>query len=163
MAAFRSGEAKVLVATVVVEVGIDVPNATVMVVENAERFGLSQLHQLRGRIGRGEHKSFCLLFGKPTTEEAAKRLSVLVETSDGFKIAEEDLKLRGPGEFIGTRQHGLPELLFADIIADWKLLGAARQDAFEAVAADPALRGNPRLREMVVSKYGGRLDLTEVG
>jgi ATP-dependent DNA helicase RecG len=163
MKAFRSGAARILVATVVIEVGIDIPNASIMVIENAERFGLSQLHQLRGRIGRGRHKSFCLLFGEPSTEEASKRLTVMAETSDGFRIAEEDLKLRGPGEFIGTRQHGLPEFRFADIIADWSILRSAREDAFELVQTDPTLKRNPKLYERVLEKYKGRLDLIEVG
>jgi len=163
MRAFRSGKARVLVATVVIEVGIDIPNAGIMVVENAERFGLSQLHQLRGRIGRAHHKSYCLLFGEPATDEAARRLKAMTETSDGFRIAEEDLKLRGPGEFIGTRQHGLPEFRFADIVEDWRLLQSAREDAFELVSLDPLLKRNTRLYETVVDRYRGKLDLIEVG
>jgi len=163
MRAFRSRKAHVLVATVVIEVGIDIPNASIMVVENAERFGLSQLHQLRGRIGRGAHRSWCLLFGEPATDEARKRLEIMAATSDGFRIAEEDLKLRGPGEFFGTRQHGLPEFRFADIIDDWKLLVAAREDAFELVRGDPGLRRHPSLRRRVLENYGGRLDLVEAG
>ena len=163
MKAFRAGRARILVATVVIEVGIDIPNASIMVIENAERFGLSQLHQLRGRIGRGRHKSYCLLFSEPSTEEAAARLKVMAETSDGFRIAEEDLKLRGPGEFFGTRQHGLPELKFADIVADWNLLRSAREDAFELVSIDPLLKRNPGLYAKVLENYKGRLDLIEVG
>ena len=163
MTAFRAGKVRVLVATVVIEVGIDIPNATIMVVENAERFGLSQLHQLRGRIGRGAQKSFCLLFGEPKTDEAERRLQVMTETSDGFKIAEEDLKLRGPGEFFGTRQHGLPEFRFANIIDDWKLLQSAREDAFELVSLDPLLKRHALLYKAVLEKYKGQLDLVEVG
>ncbi len=163
MKAFRAGRARILVATVVIEVGIDIPNASIMVIENAERFGLSQLHQLRGRIGRGRHKSYCLLFGEPKSDDASKRLKVMTETSDGFRIAEEDLKLRGPGEFFGTRQHGLPELRFADIVEDWALLRSAREDAFELVRLDPTLKRNPRLYARVLENYRGRLDLIEVG
>jgi len=163
MKAFRDGRARVLVATVVIEVGIDIPNASIMVVENAERFGLSQLHQLRGRIGRGAHKSYCLLFGEPETDEAKRRLKVMVETSDGFKIAEEDLKLRGPGEFFGTRQHGLPEFRFADIIEDWNILRSAREDAFEIVATDPLLKNHAILYRTVLGKFANRIDLVEVG
>jgi ATP-dependent DNA helicase RecG len=160
---FRSGKARILVATVVIEVGIDIPNASIMVVENAERFGLSQLHQLRGRIGRGRHRSYCLLFGEPRTDDARRRLEVMAETTDGFRIAEEDLKLRGPGEFFGTRQHGLPEFAFADLIEDWKLLQAAREDAFAVVEEDPGLARHPVLRARVHESYGGRLDLAEAG
>jgi len=163
MRAFRSRKAHVLVATVVIEVGIDIPNASIMVIENAERFGLSQLHQLRGRIGRGSHRSYCLLFGEGSTEEARKRLEIMASTSDGFRIAEEDLKLRGPGEFFGTRQHGLPEFKFADIIEDWKLLLAAREDAFELVRSDPGLRRHPAIMHRVLENYRGRLDLVEAG
>jgi ATP-dependent DNA helicase RecG len=163
MKAFRTGAAKVLVATIVIEVGIDIPNASIMVVENAERFGLSQLHQLRGRIGRGKHKSYCLLFGEPKTEDAQKRLEAITETSDGFRIAEEDLKLRGPGEFFGTRQHGLPEFRFANIIDDWKLLQSAREDAFELVPLDPLLKKHPALHKAVFERFADQLDLVEVG
>jgi ATP-dependent DNA helicase RecG len=163
MSAFRSGKARILVATVVIEVGIDIPNASIMVIENAERFGLSQLHQLRGRIGRGRHRSYCILFGEPATDEAAKRLEVMAATSDGFRIAEEDLKIRGPGEFFGTRQHGLPEFRFADIIEDWKILNAAREDAFELVRQDASLGGHRELHRRVLARYGGELDLFETG
>jgi len=130
---FREGRIQILVSTIVIEVGIDVPNATVMVIEHAERFGLSQLHQLRGRIGRGAEESHCLLFGNPGTPEGEERLKVISRTSDGFKIAEEDLRLRGPGEFFGTRQHGLPELKVANLVDDYALLRLARQDAFSIV------------------------------
>ena len=128
-----------LVATVVIEVGIDVPNAAIMVIENAERFGLSQLHQLRGRIGRGQFKSTCVLVSDAQNEEAKKRLRVMCETTDGFKIAEEDLKQRGPGDFLGSRQHGLPELKLANIITDTKILYAAQKQAEDILLADPEL------------------------
>jgi ATP-dependent DNA helicase RecG len=126
---FRDGRIRVLVATSLVEVGIDNPNATLMVIEHAERFGLSQLHQLRGRIGRGEKESYCFLFGDPTTEEGKRRLRILAKTTDGFKIAEEDLRLRGPGDFLGTRQSGLPFFKIADLLRDVTLLKAARREA----------------------------------
>lgn len=128
---FRAGRAPLLVSTQVVEVGVDVPNASVMVVESAERYGLAQLHQLRGRIGRGRHPSFCLLLALADTE----RLQILAATEDGFRIAEEDLRLRGPGEFLGTRQHGMPDLRVADLARDAAILKEAREDAFAAVEA----------------------------
>ena len=139
MRSFVEGEINILVSTTVIEVGVDVPNASVMVIENAERFGLAQLHQMRGRVGRGDYESFCILIGKPGSEEAGKRLEVLAQTSDGFQIAEEDLELRGPGEFFGTRQHGIPELKLANIAGDMKLLEIARKEAFEVLLQDPAL------------------------
>ncbi len=165
MADFRSRKYNVLVATVVVEVGIDIPNATVMLVEHADRFGLAQLHQLRGRIGRGEKTSYFLPFADPRSDEARKRLEVIASTSDGFRIAEEDLRLRGPGEFFGTRQHGLPELRVGDIVADYPLLRMARKDAFELVAADPELRDpkHVNLREALMRKFKDRLELINVG
>lgn len=126
---FRSGELDLLVSTTVVEVGLDVANASVMVIENAERFGLAQLHQLRGRVGRGENQSYCILIGNPGTEEGRQRLRVMTQSSDGFQIAEEDLKLRGPGEFFGTKQHGLPDLKVANLIKDQKLISYSRQEA----------------------------------
>lgn len=127
---FRKGHVQVLVATTVIEVGVNIPNATVMLIEGAERFGLAQLHQLRGRIGRGNYQSYCLLMGNPKTQEGKARLAIMTNTSDGFKIAEQDLKLRGPGDFFGTRQHGLPELKVADLVKDTTLLQWAREDAF---------------------------------
>ena len=130
MAKFKSGETKVLVATTVIEVGVDVPEATIMVVEHAERFGLAQLHQLRGRVGRGSAKSTCLLIYQPPLGETAKaRLKTLRETDDGFVIAEEDLRLRGAGRMLGARQSGLPEFRLADLSAHAELLAAARDDA----------------------------------
>ena len=140
MAAFAGGQAQILVATTVIEVGVDVPNAAVMVVENADRFGLSQLHQLRGRVGRGSHQSYCILFEGAGGETARQRLAALCKTNDGFKIAEEDLKLRGPGDFFGARQHGLPELKIADFAENMDVLHAARQAAQETLAADPLLQ-----------------------
>ena len=151
MAAFHRGELDVLVSTTVVEVGVDVPNASLMIVENAERFGLSQLHQLRGRVGRGRHESFCVLMTASRSEAARERLRALCATNDGFQIAEEDLRLRGPGDFFGKRQHGLPQLKVADFAADMELLKEARAAAEELVAADPELKrpAHRLLRERV--------------
>jgi len=165
MTAFRDRRIHLLVSTVVVEVGIDVPNATVMVVEHAERFGLAQLHQLRGRIGRGEHASHCLLFADARSAEARRRLQVLTDTSDGFRIAEEDLKMRGPGEFFGTLQHGLPRLRIADLAQDIALARRARDDAFALVDRDPALRGDAGrlLGEGIERQFGDSLRLVEIG
>ena len=139
MAAFTAGEADILVATTVVEVGVDVPNAVVMIIENADRFGLSQLHQLRGRVGRGEHLSYCILFNDSDGDISNKRLDIMKETNDGFKIAEEDLKLRGPGDFFGSRQHGLPEMRIANFATDMKLLKEAQNAAERLLTADPKL------------------------
>jgi len=130
---FRDGKINILVSTVVIEVGIDVPNASVMVIEHAERYGLAQLHQLRGRIGRGAHQSFCLLFGDFTTSEAEQRLKIMEETNDGFRIAEEDLRIRGPGEFLGIKQSGLPEFKIANLAIDFNILKIARSDAQKTI------------------------------
>jgi ATP-dependent DNA helicase RecG len=141
MEAFADGPVDLLVATTVIEVGVDVPTATVMVVEHAERFGLAQLHQLRGRIGRGDRPSVCLLaYAKPLTETARARLSIMRETDDGFRIAEEDLRLRGAGELLGTRQSGLPEFRLADLAVHADLLAAARDDAALILETDPELQ-----------------------
>ncbi len=140
MAAFRQGKLDVLVATSVIEVGVDVPNAVVMMVENAERFGLSQLHQLRGRVGRGPEQASCLLLTNSQTPEVIDRLKVLERTTDGFEIAREDLHRRGPGELTGTRQHGLPDVRMADLLAETAVLAEAREDAFALIAADPQLQ-----------------------
>ena len=139
MAAFAAGERDILVSTTVVEVGVDVPNANLMVVENAERFGLSQLHQLRGRVGRGTAKSWCILLSDSDSEDTRRRLKVLTETNDGFKISEEDLRLRGPGDFFGQRQHGLPTLKAADLSCDMRLLDEAQSAASTLLDADPTL------------------------
>ena len=163
MAAFRTGNVHVLVCTTVVEVGLDVPNATVMAIEHADHYGLSQLHQLRGRIGRGEHASHCLLM--VDEPEASDKLAVLADTSDGFRIAEEDLKRRGPGEFLGTRQHGLPTLAVGDFTHDIQLLMEARHDAFKLVESDPTLAKRPhaRLRKAVTERYAHVIELASIG
>jgi ATP-dependent DNA helicase RecG len=139
MRMFQKNELQILVATTVIEVGVDVPNATVMVIEHAERFGLAQLHQLRGRIGRGAAKSYCILMtGGKVTEEGEHRLDAMVKTSDGFQIAELDLELRGPGEFFGTRQAGMPDFRVANIIRDRQLLEAAKLEAAAVIAGPDA-------------------------
>jgi ATP-dependent DNA helicase RecG len=140
MGRFKAGDLQLLVSTTVVEVGVDVPEATVMVVEHAERFGLSQLHQLRGRVGRGSRPSSCFLMaGGERGEEAAARLSVMEKTADGFRIAEEDLRIRGPGDFAGVRQSGIPDLVFADLVRDASILTLAKETAAELHRDDPAL------------------------
>jgi ATP-dependent DNA helicase RecG len=151
MTAFRAGEIQVLLSTSVIEVGVDVPNATVMLIENAERFGLAQLHQLRGRIGRGEHPSYCVLVGEPKSVESWRRLRIMEETSDGFRIAEEDFKIRGPGNIFGTEQSGLPPLRFASLETDYELLTQARNDAARFIREDPTLAPWPGLREKMQS------------
>ena len=140
MLKFKSGETQLLISTVVIEVGVDVPNAVIMVIENAERFGLSQLHQLRGRVGRGQAKSTCILVTDATSDETMARMKIMCETTDGFKIADEDLKLRGPGDFFGTRQHGLPKLRIADILTDTKILMQTQELAKDIMSIDKDFR-----------------------
>jgi len=162
---FRTGRVQVLVATVVIEVGLDVPEATVMIIEHAERFGLAQLHQLRGRVGRGRFGGHCILFSSKLTPEARARIDVMVRTTDGFEIAEEDLRLRGPGQFFGTRQTGLCELRIADLARDMKLLETAREDAFSAVSKDPRLK-KPQIqaaKRKMLALYAERLEIGHVG
>jgi ATP-dependent DNA helicase RecG len=165
MQQFRDHELDLLVSTLVIEVGVDVPNATLMLIEHAERFGLAQLHQLRGRISRGTVAGECFLFTGVLTDEAKQRLRAICRTSDGFALAEEDARLRGLGEFFGTRQHGLGELRFGDLLQDQELLETARRDAFELVAGDAALRRpeHQALRAAVLTRYGKTLELAEVG
>ena len=165
MMAFRAGTIDVLVATTVIEVGIDVPNASVMVIEQAERFGLAQLHQLRGRVGRGTVESHCILLSDARGEEAQARLNTLVRTQNGFEIAEMDLKLRGPGEFFGSRQHGLPRFKLADLNKELELLAKARDDAKELLAGDPNLSWpqHRALRAALVKEFGETLGLALVG
>jgi len=165
MAAFARGDMQVMVSTVVVEVGIDVPNATVMLVLHAERFGLAQLHQLRGRIGRGAGQAYCLLCSAAQSDEARQRLAIMCETTDGFRIAEEDLRLRGTGELFGTRQHGLPDVRIGDFTEDIETLERARDDAAELVAGDPRLEKpeHAALRRRMLDLYRDRLSLIGIG
>ncbi len=149
MEQFRLGELDILVSTTVIEVGVDVPNSTVMVIENADRFGLAQLHQLRGRVGRGAEQSYCLLLSDSRTDTTRQRLEILTKTNDGFVVAEKDLEIRGPGEFLGTRQSGLPDLLLADLLNDAEILELARKAAVEVINADPELEKHPALKERV--------------
>jgi len=164
MDGFRKGKIDVLVSTVVIEVGMDIPNATVMVIEGADRFGLAQLHQLRGRIGRGASKSYCFLFSDTENEPARSRLELMSRTRDGFEIAEHDLRFRGPGELFSTRQHGLPDLKIANIIDDYELLTMARKDAFKMVESDPMLTKpeHKNIRFAVVSRFAESLGLADV-
>jgi ATP-dependent DNA helicase RecG len=164
MRRFREGRTHVLVSTIVVEVGVDVPNATLMMVLDAERFGLSQLHQLRGRIARGSYPGYCFLFASPRTADASERLEAVASTSDGFRIAEEDLRIRGPGEFLGTRQHGLPELRVADLIRDVELISEARRDAIAIVLADPELQlpEHQPLKQAMLDRFGEALELAQI-
>lgn len=164
MADFRSRKFDILVSTVVIEVGVDVPNATIMVIEGADRFGLAQLHQLRGRIGRGQNKSYCFLFSEAESEAAKSRLELMTRCNDGFEIAEQDLRLRGPGELFSTRQHGLPDLKIANIIDDYELLVMARKNAFELVDNDPMLKAaeHKNIRRALLAKFGDTLGLGDV-
>lgn len=152
MKAFVDGVIDVLITTTVIEVGVDVSNATVMMIENAERFGLSQLHQLRGRVGRGGEQAYCLLASQTYSEDVMSRLDILTKTTNGFVISQEDLKIRGPGEFLGTKQSGLPDLLLADLINDAEILEIARKKAINVVKSDPTLTNYPELRKLVLEK-----------
>jgi len=165
MQRFREHQLDALVATTVIEVGVDVPNATVMVIEHAERFGLSQLHQLRGRVGRSDKKSYCLLVGDMATDNAAERLQAMVKHSSGFKIAEVDLQIRGTGEILGTNQSGQSDFHFADLLFDTQLLSLARRDAFNMIAADPRLLAPEHqiLRHEVLKKFSSTITLADVG
>jgi ATP-dependent DNA helicase RecG len=161
MQAFARGEYHILVSTTVVEVGVDVSNAAVMLVEHAERFGLSQLHQLRGRVGRGPHQSYCiLLYQYPITDQGRERLKTLTETTDGFLIAEKDLELRGPGDFFGTRQSGLPTLRVGDLMRDHRIMEEARREA-SAALDDPGQA--ERLAAFVRESWAQRFGLVGVG
>jgi len=160
MRAFRARETDVLVATTVIEVGVDVPNATVMVIEDADRFGLLQLHQLRGRIGRGEWDSHCiLLYQAPWSDDARERLKTMAETNDGFAIAERDLELRGPGDFFGTRQSGLPKLRTGDLVRDRDIMEEAHREARHLVETGLS----PALTAFVRDKWDAQFGLIQVG
>ncbi len=159
MREFKEGHIHILVATTVIEVGVDVPNASVMVIVHAERFGLAQLHQLRGRVGRGNSESYCLLLCYGFSEEAKRRLMAMVKTTDGFKIAEEDMKIRGYGDFFGTRQSGMPDLRFANLLRDGAMVELARQEALSLLKEDPMLTNYPLLRSMAQEFWGDKIDL----
>lgn len=166
MREFKEGRIQILVTTTVIEVGIDIPNASVMLIEHAERFGLAQLHQLRGRVGRGIHKSYCILLTpNKINEDAEKRLNTMIDTNDGFKIAEVDLQIRGPGEFFGTRQSGIPEFKIADILKDGILLEAAREEATRVVEENPSLEGENfnLLRETLKERWKDNIYLATIG
>jgi len=163
MEAFKSGRTKILVSTTVIEVGVDVPNATVMVIEQAERFGLSQLHQLRGRVGRGAHQSYCMLVTEKLNDTGKERIRALVEWQDGFVIAETDLKLRGPGEFFGTKQSGLPSLQIANILRDPDILTAAKHEARAFVEHPPSPEAFAAAVEYIKGHWQRRYGLVQVG
>jgi ATP-dependent DNA helicase RecG len=160
---FKQGRIHILVATTVIEVGVDVPNATVMVIEQAERFGLAQLHQLRGRVGRGAVQSYCILVTERVNDAARERIRTMVDTTDGFQIAEMDLKLRGPGEFLGTRQSGLPSLRIANILRDQEILEVARNAAGEFIERPSSAAEFERAMEYVHGQWERRYGLVEVG
>ncbi|MCK8818148.1 ATP-dependent DNA helicase RecG [Natroniella sulfidigena] len=164
MEEFRLGEVDILVATTVIEVGVNVPNASIMVIEDAQRFGLAQLHQLRGRVGRGQYQSYCILIANPSTDEGQERMKIMTKSNDGFVIAEEDLQLRGPGEFFGTRQHGMPDLKVADILRDHKLLELAREDAFALVEQDQNLvqKKHQLLKQVLTEVFEYDFDLIDI-
>ncbi len=165
MREFKDGVLDILVSTTVIEVGIDVPNASVMLIEHAERFGLSQLHQLRGRVGRGPWKSYCILLAGSLSEDGRRRIEAMTSTNDGFRIAEVDLELRGPGDFFGTRQSGLPGFRVADLLRDGAMLEEARREAFALVQADPKLLApeHRALRAGLLTRWRGKLDLAGIG
>jgi ATP-dependent DNA helicase RecG len=165
MDGFRRHALDILIATTVIEVGIDVPNATVMVIEHADRFGLATLHQLRGRIGRGAEKSFCVLLGSPRSEGAAHRIRAMLSTNDGFKIADEDLALRGPGEMFGTAQHGIPQLRAGNLLTDGVIIERSRTLAQSVIQRDPRLAQpeHQQFRKRLRSTYRGRIGLLHIG
>jgi ATP-dependent DNA helicase RecG len=163
MQRFKEGQTQVLVSTTVIEVGVDVPNATVMLIEQAERFGLAQLHQLRGRVGRGAAQSYCILVTEKMNDTARERIRTLVESTDGFYISEMDLKLRGPGEFFGTKQSGLPSLRVANILRDPEILEAARREAVDFVEHPPAREDLDRATAYIRDHWQRRYGLVTVG
>lgn len=158
---FRSGDIDILISTTVIEVGVNVPNASIMVVQNAERFGLAALHQLRGRVGRGEYKSYCILKYQGTSENIRERMKVMQETNDGFAISEKDLELRGTGEFFGTKQHGIPEFKVANLFEDMDILKKAQSLAIKILEDDPNLqkKENLCLKENIDKKFSGEIEI----
>ena len=160
MTRFKSGDIDVLISTTVIEVGVDVPNATIMIVENAERFGLAQLHQLRGRVGRGKHKSYCILKYESKSDIVAERMKIMEQTNDGFVISEKDLELRGPGDFFGTMQHGVPEFKVANLFTDMAILKDAQECAKKIIAKDPFMiqEENQGIKEKINDLFKEKLD-----
>jgi ATP-dependent DNA helicase RecG len=161
MERFKNGDIDILVSTTVIEVGVNVPNSNIMIVENAERFGLAQLHQLRGRVGRGEHQSYCILKYQGNSQIIKERMKVISSTNDGFVISEKDLELRGSGEFFGTRQHGLPDFKIANLFEDIDMLKLAQGIAMKIIDGDPTLekKENKPLRKLVDEKFKDRLEI----
>ena len=161
MEEFKNGNIDILISTTVIEVGVNVPNASIMVIENAERFGLAQLHQLRGRVGRGEFKSYCILKYQGNSEVIRQRMKVMTETNDGFIISEKDLELRGSGEFFGTKQHGLPEFKIANLFEDMPILKMVQSLAIKILQEDPKLEKeeNKLLKQMVKEKFEDRIEI----
>jgi ATP-dependent DNA helicase RecG len=160
MKSFKEGEISILVSTTIIEVGVNVPNATLMVIENAERFGLAQLHQLRGRVGRGGTQSYCILFNQSNSKVSKERMKIMAQSNDGFVISEKDLEIRGPGEFFGTRQHGLPELKIANLYKDLEILKLAQEGAKEIAIEDPGLMNNKRLKQYLAQHFGEKATLS---
>ncbi len=160
MKRFVSGEISILVSTTIIEVGVNVPNATIMIIENAERFGLAQLHQLRGRVGRGDEQSFCILFNQSNSKVAKERMKIMTHSNDGFVISEKDLEIRGPGEFFGTKQHGLPELKIANLYKDMEILKQAQNSALKIIQADPGLMKHSELKKYLAEYFGDKVTLS---
>lgn len=158
---FKNGEIDILISTTVIEVGVNVPNASIMVIQNAERFGLAALHQLRGRVGRGEYQSYCILKCEGKSENTRKRMKVMVETNDGFIISEKDLELRGSGDFFGTMQHGLPEFKIANLFEDIEMLKMVQSVAMKILADDPKLEQekNKLLKNLIRDKFAKRIEI----
>ena len=159
MLKFKNHEIDILISTTVIEVGVDVPNANIMVIEDAQRFGLAQLHQLRGRVGRGEYQSYCILKYEGNGENVRKRMKVMCDTNDGFIISEKDLELRGSGDFFGTMQHGIPEFKIANLFEDVGILKEAQKVAQEIVLKDPELKEHRGLKRLVEDKFSGRIEI----
>ena len=158
---FKNGKIDILISTTVIEVGVDVPNATIMVIENAERFGLATLHQLRGRVGRGKYKSYCILKYKGNGEQTKERMKIMVETNDGFKISEKDLELRGSGEFFGTKQHGIPEFKIANLFQDVEMLKNIQSLAMKIINEDSKLESdkNKKLKKQILKTLTERIEI----
>ena len=161
MLKFKDGEIQILIATTVIEVGVDVPNSNIMVIENAERFGLAALHQLRGRVGRGDKQSYCILKYNTTTQVAKQRMEIMQKTNDGFVIAEKDLELRGTGEFFGTKQHGIPEFKIANLFEDMEILKRVQSIAIKIQQEDPNLTSdkNKKIRNIIEEKFNKRIEI----